>query len=145
MRLALIVCIFCVAACAAPQTEQIKKPATEIYWTDGDSGRIDGKDFRLSNIDAPETGGVGAAIGGSECERERELGFQAKAFMVELTRDADLEITASYGLDKYDREVIDLSADGVDVSQAGIDAGVIKPWPHKERRQLQPKPDWCAE
>ena len=31
--------------------------------------------FRLNDIDAPETGGVGAAIGGAKCEKERELGF----------------------------------------------------------------------
>lgn len=29
----------------------------------------------------PETGGEGAAIGGAECERERERGFLAKDFV----------------------------------------------------------------
>lgn len=37
-----------------------------IYWSDGDSGRITLENgevlkFRLNDIDAPETGGVGAA------------------------------------------------------------------------------------
>lgn len=57
----------------------------EIYWSDGDSGRIDGTRFRLADIDAPETGGVGAR-GGAKCEGERELGFAAKEAIVEMTR-----------------------------------------------------------
>lgn len=73
---------------------------TEIYWSDADSGRINGARFRLSDIDAPETGGVGAAIGGAKCEKERERGFAAKEFIVELTRSADLKISATYGYDK---------------------------------------------
>ena len=52
--------------------------------------------FRLANVDAPETGGVGAR-GGAKCEFERELGYDAKEFMVELTRSADLVITSSSG------------------------------------------------
>ena len=59
--------------------------AERIYWSDGDSGRIDGMPFRLADIDAPETGGEGAR-GGAKCESERELGFAAKAWVVELTR-----------------------------------------------------------
>jgi len=131
------------AACSAPQVELASDTATEIYWSDGDSGRIDGMKFRLSDVDAPETGGVGAR-GGAKCEYERELGYDAKAFIVELTRDADLEITARYGADRYDREVIDLSANGSDVGLAGMEAGHLGAWPHKGRKALQPKPDWCA-
>ena len=132
--------------CTAPAADSPLQTDTQvqsIYWSDGDSGRIDGMKFRLSDIDAPETGGVGAAIGGAKCEKERELGFEAKEFVVEMTRDARLEITTSYGLDKYDREVIDLSANGVDVGQAGVEAGVLGDWPHKGRRALSKKPDWC--
>ena len=39
-----------------------------IDWSDADSGRLDGVRFRLRDVDAPETGGVGAAIGGAKCE-----------------------------------------------------------------------------
>ena len=94
------------ASCAAPQVEQINKPVTEIYWSDGDSGRIDGMKFRLANVDAPETGGVGAR-GGAKCEGERVLGYVAKEYMVNLTRMKPLEIVASYGADRYGREVIE--------------------------------------
>ena len=132
------------AACSEFSFETISVPAdSNIYWSDGDSGRIDGMKFRLANVDAPETGGVGA-IGGAKCEFERELGFEAKAFMVELTRNADLVITSNSGPDRYDRSVITLSAGGQDVGEAGKAAGHLGDWPHKGRRALSPKPDWCA-
>ena len=118
---------------------------TEIYWSDADSGRINGERFRLSDIDAPETGGVGAAIGGAKCEKERERGFAAKEFMVELTRDADLKISATYGYDKMKepRLLIDLLANGENVADMGIEAGFLRPWPHDGTKALAPKPDWC--
>lgn len=99
--------------------------------------------FRLANVDAPETGGVGAR-GGAKCEAERELGFEAKAFIVELTRDAELIITSKSGADRYDREVITLSVDGQDIGEAGKAAGHLGDWPHRGRRALSKKPDWCA-
>ena len=98
--------------------------------------------FRLANVDAPETGGVGAR-GGAKCESERDLGYDAKAFMVELTRSAELVITSSAGPDRYEREVITLSADGRDVAEAGKAAGHLGDWPHRGRRALAKKPDWC--
>ena len=135
-------------------------PITRIYWSDADSGYIikapnsndksnsrkdnDRHKFRLANVDAPETGGVGAAIGGAKCGQERARGFAAKAYMVELTRDKDLSIGAEYGVDKYDRLVIDLLAGGEDVGQLGIQAGYLKAWPHKGARALSRKPKWCA-
>lgn len=120
-----------------------------VYWSDGDSGQIiyengEKLKFRLSNIDAPETGGVGAAIGGAKCELERELGFEAKAFVNSFTKSGDVTIANEYGMDKYDRLVVDLSVAGADVSNAGVNAGHLKEWPHKGRRQLMKKPDWCA-
>lgn len=142
MKLLLSLTAIIVVACAAPQVELASDLATDIYWSDGDSGGIDGMKFRLSNVDAPETGGVGAR-GGAKCEYERELGYEAKAFIVELTRDAGLEITARYGSDRYDREVIDLSANGQDVGEAAIEAGHLGAWPHHGRRALQKKPNWC--
>lgn len=142
MRALLITFAAVTVACAGPQAEVSHETATSIYWSDGDSGRIDGMKFRLANVDAPETGGVGSR-GGAKCEYERELGYEAKEYIVELTRDAQLEITARYGPDRYEREVIDLSANGVDVGEAGIASGHLGTWPHKGRRALQPKPDWC--
>lgn len=116
----------------------------EIYWSDGDSGRIDGTPFRLSDVDAPETGGVGA-WGGARCENERTLGYAAKAFMVELTRSSDLRVTTTHGADRYDRQVVELSADGTDIADAGVKAGHLAPWPHDGQKSLAPKPGWCDD
>ena len=144
MKHALLLPLVILAACSEPVAFQITgSEEPSIYWSDGDSGRIDGMKFRLADVDAPETGGVGA-IGGAKCESERALGFEAKAFMVELTRNADLVITGSSGPDRYDREVITLSANGQDVAEAGIAAGHLGAWPHKGRRALTKKPSWCG-
>lgn len=114
-----------------------------IYWSDGDSGRLDGLKFRLANIDAPETGRLGQRSG-AKCELEIKRGFEAKAYIVEFTRDTELKIINEYGEDRYGRLVIDLAADGKDVAQAGVMAGVLSDWPHKNGRALQKKPDWCT-
>lgn len=95
---------------------------SKIYWSDGDSGRLGKLKFRLANIDAPETGSI-KQRGGAKCEAEREIGFEAKEFIVEFTRGKEIKVTRDYGEDRYDRLVVDLSADGVDVAQAAIAAG----------------------
>jgi|GEM_PF-1100185 len=121
---------------------------TDLYWSDGDSGRANGLKFRLADIDAPETGGVGAR-GGAECEAERELGFAAKAFVVELTRtgragDAVVVVTDTANVDRYGRQVLGLSVDGEPLDALGIEAGHYGAWPHRKGRAQSPKPDWCA-
>lgn len=138
-----LVLAFSIGACSLGQSGS-SAAENSIYWSDGDSGRINGTDFRLADVDAPETGGVGAAIGGAQCERERELGFEAKAFMVELTRGSDLQVTQKEAPDRYGRIVLNLSADGRDVARAGLEAGVLKPWPHDADKALADKPDWCG-
>ena len=137
-------------AAAAPGTPS-PTPVTEwtitsIDWDDADSGDINGVRFRLSNIDAPETGGVGAAVGAALCEAERTRGLAARDWIEELTRDTSrLRITSTYGYDRMERPrlLIDLAVDGVDVGRAGIEAGHLAPWPHDGARALGPKPDWC--
>ena len=113
-----------------------------IHWSDGDSGRIDGEPFRLADVDAPETGGVGAR-GGAKCEAERALGYRAREFMVERTRGARVAVTARHGVDRYERAVVDLSADGEDLARAGIAARHLAPWPHRNGRAETRKPSWC--
>ncbi|MAI90057.1 thermonuclease family protein [Ponticaulis sp.] len=125
----------------APDAE--RAPVSNIYWSDGDSGRLDGQPFRLANVDSPETGGVGA-IGGARCEEEREIGYDAKEFIVELTRNADVQIARSYGADRYGREVVDLNVNGQSLARIGLNAGHYRPWPHDGQRALARKPDWCG-
>jgi len=141
------------AACQVPAqvtSENLIKPNIQsIYWSDGDSGRATLSDgtvikFRINDIDAPETGGVGAAIGGAKCEAERAMGYEAKAWAVEFTRGVDLEITGDHGEDRYERKILDLAANDNDIGQAGIEAGVYQSWRHDGKRQLEPRPDWCS-
>lgn len=153
----------CTETLAQERVDMEPSVIKSIYWSDGDSGRLiyaDGRKikFRLANIDAPETGGIGS-IGGAKCERERELGFKAKEFMVELMKNVkNPKVAYSNGLDKYDRLVIDISVDypntaagaeykysRTNVSELGVLYGHLKEWPHKGRRQLAKKPDWCRE
>lgn len=117
-----------------------------IEWDDADSGDINGVRFRLSDIDAPETGGVGAAVGAAECEAERTQGLAARVWIEALTSDpSTLAITATYGVDQMrnPRLLIDLSVNGVDVGQTGIAAGYLAAWPHDGSRALAEKPNWC--
>ena len=113
-----------------------------IYWSDGDPGRFVDVKFRLANVDAPEAGGVGS-VGGAKCEAERGPGYQAKAFMVEMTRGREITVTRDYGKDRYGRSVVGLDVDGADVSERGIAANHLRPWPHKGQKALTEKPDWC--
>jgi len=138
------------AACSSELTgNQITpKEIKLIYWSDGDSGRItfaNGKTipFRINNRDAPETGGVGAAIGGAKCEKERERGFASKEWVVEYTRGAELKITGDHGADRYDRIIIDLSVNEQDLGDTGISLGHYRSWEHDGKKALEPRPDWC--
>mgnify|MGYP006292250181 FL=1 len=132
------------AGCAGGEDLVAEDPPPSIYWSDGDSGQLGGVPFRLANVHAPETGGVGAAIGGADCETERALGYESKAFMVERTRTSALVITRDYGPDRLGRQVVDLPADGIDLSRAGLEAGYLRPWPHDGKTALSDKPDWCG-
>jgi len=83
---------------------------TSVYWSDGDSGRLGKMKFRLANIDAPETGSI-KQRGGAKCEYEREIGYEAKAYIVGFTKDKTIRILRDYGEDRYGRLVVDLDAD----------------------------------
>ena len=117
---------------------------SSIYWSDGDSGRLGQLKFRLANIDAPETGSM-KQRGGAKCESESAIGYDAKAFIVEFTKDKTIRIVRDYGEDRYGRLVVDLEANGADVGKAGVDAGHLRDWLHIKGRAQSPKPDWCAE
>ncbi|MEP1229092.1 MAG: hypothetical protein ABJG88_00305 [Litorimonas sp.] len=83
-------------------------------------------------------------LGGAKCELERERGYEAKEWIVGFTRNVEVSITQEYGLDKYERLVLDLSVSGEDLDQVGITLGYLKPWLHKGRKALSKKPDWCG-
>lgn len=117
---------------------------SSIYWSDGDSGRLGQLKFRLANIDAPETGSM-KQRGGAKCENERAIGYDAKAFIVQFTKDKTITVAREYGEDRYGRLVVDLEANGVNVAQAGVAAGHLRDWLHIKGRAQSPKPDWCVQ
>jgi len=132
------------ASDGASEPVALPESYSSIYWSDGDSGRLGKLKFRLANVDAPETGSM-KQRGGAKCESERELGYEAKAYIVEFTKDKTISIVRDYGEDRYGRLVVDLEADGFDFAKWGVSAGHLRDWPHIKGRAQSPKPNWCAE
>jgi len=95
------------ASDGASEPVALPESYSSIYWSDGDSGRLGKLKFRLANVDAPETGSM-KQRGGAKCESERELGYEAKAYIVEFTKDKTISIVRDYGEDRYGRLVVDL-------------------------------------
>lgn len=140
MRIAHLISALLIAACVSPPTaaDSVKS----IYWSDGDSGRADGVAFRLADVDAPETGGVGSR-GGAKCERERELGYEAKAFIVSVTKGKALAINFTGEVDDFGRRVATITVGGEDVGSLGVAAGHLRPYVFDGKRATMPKPKWC--
>jgi endonuclease YncB( thermonuclease family) len=124
------------AIAPAADAQEVKS----LYWSDGDSGRFDGKEFRLADVDAPETGN-GAS--GAKCEQERAKGYKAKEFMVELTRVGRIIATPVGEVDRYGRHVLNLSVNGKNVAVEGKNAGHLRSWRHEGSKAVEPKPNWC--
>jgi endonuclease YncB( thermonuclease family) len=114
---------------------------SSVYWSDGDSRRLaDGTKFRLHDVDAPETGPLDW-VSSAKCERERELGHQAKAAVRELTRDQVLTVSHDYGPDRHGRLVVDLSLNGQDLAALLVAGGTHKA---SDYDGGDAKPEWCT-
>ncbi len=106
-----------------------------VSWVDGDSGRIDGQEFRLHGVDAPEGSPQRA-----QCQRERDLAGAASDAARTLTRGRQVSVSRRHGTDSYGRQMVDLSVDGRDVASQLVGAGKLKRWNFDGG---EPKPDWC--
>ncbi len=154
MILRALVAVWLVVSLALPawgidagQREQIA--ARDVYVSDGDTVRVRGETYRLVDFDAPEIGRT------SRCEREVEIGYQAKARVVDLVHEArNLTIervacscapSASEGSQycNYGRRCGTLRADGEDVGLVLIREGLAKPYPYRWNR-VPTKPEWCG-
>lgn len=108
--------------------------ASLLYWSDADSGRLpDGTKFRLHGIDAPETYRP-------QCEAERIAGYEAKEAIIEMTQDADVQVTHTHYTDRYGRVVVDLYINGVDLADTLVELGHAKDWDYGGGES---KPEWC--
>tara|TARA_R110000868_G_scaffold32971_3_gene119992 strand:- start:377 stop:955 length:579 start_codon:yes stop_codon:yes gene_type:complete len=105
-----------------------------VYWIDGDSGHINGKQFRLHGVDAPE-----GSPSRAKCNRERSRANDARYAVRTLTMGKKAIVKRSHGVDKYGRELVDLSVDGKDITITLIARGHLKRW----RYGHEAKPDWC--
>jgi endonuclease YncB( thermonuclease family) len=106
-----------------------------VDWVDGDSGRINGREFRLHGVDAPEGSPQRA-----QCAQERALSGSARDAARVLTQGRTVRISRRYGNDGYGRQIVDLSANGRDVASQLLSAGKLKRWNFDGGEQ---KPDWC--
>ena len=123
----------------------------EVEWDDGDSGKIRFEgypfdlDFRLKDWDAPETGGVGSAVGAAKCETERSLGKAAEEFVERKTASKTVTITAAHGRDRTPRKrhLLDLAVDGEDLATLGAASGHLRSWRHEGSKEKEDRPNWC--
>ena len=147
----LILLPFLLVACGAELSngEITSSEVKSVYWSDGDSGRISLKSgdvikFRIDDWDAPETGGVGAAIGGAKCEAEREQGFLAKEFMVENTKYITRwEHSNEY--DRYERLLAKPFINDDELAERASESDFLRSWKHDGRKALEARPKWCEE
>ena len=109
--------------------------AVRVTWVDGDSGRLEGREFRLHGVDAPEGSPQRA-----KCPRERELSNDAREAARNLTEGGSVLISRRYEQDEYGREIVDLVVDGMDVASQLVAAGKLKRWNFEGGER---KPDWC--
>lgn len=100
---------------------------------DGDTLNIDGQSHRLHGIDAPE-------LRRAQCDKEKRWGYEAKGFLSGYLIGKDVQITHNYGLDRYDRPVVDVSVNGEDLGQTLINEGYAQAWDYDGGEQ---RPEWC--
>jgi endonuclease YncB( thermonuclease family) len=110
--------------------------SVQVTWVDGDSGRLDGAEFRLHGVDAPEGSPARA-----KCARERELSSGAREAARRATNGKSVKVSRRFGKDTYGRQVVDLSVDGRDVAGMLVAAGTVK---RLNFDGGEGKPDWCG-
>jgi hypothetical protein len=120
---------------AGSSAERSAPRTVSVTWVDGDSGTIDGREFRLHGVDAPEGSPTRA-----QCKEERALAPHSRAAAQALTRGAVVSVTRSHGFDRYGRELVDLEANGRSVANALLASGSVKAWNYEGG---QSKPNWC--
>lgn len=85
---------------------------------DGDSLRLEGRDFRLSGIDAPEHGQTCKTATG----KPYDCGRKARQFLRELVTGHTLKCR-TINVDRYGRDVARCTTDGKDVGRQMLRAG----------------------
>ncbi|HPG89427.1 MAG TPA: thermonuclease family protein [Hyphomicrobium sp.] len=121
---------------ASRPTGTADNQVVRVTWVDGDSGRLDDREFRLHGVDAPEGSPQRA-----KCARERTLSGDARNAARSITEGKTVRVAGTYGPDTYGREIVDLSAGGKDVADQLVASGKLKRWNFDGGER---KPDWCG-
>ena len=106
-----------------PCTNGRHAPSSGSCVIDGDSGWLNGRQWRLEGIDAPE-------IGKPECAAERATGERAKRRIVDLLSDG---FAVSRGKDdRYGRQLVVFKlADGRDIGAVLMREHLAQLWPNR--------------
>lgn len=115
-----------------------------VQWVDADTFDIGSTRYRLMDVDAPETGGVGS-YGGAKCETERTRGKAATQFMKNATAGRRVVIKQVRGNNRNRLVASAAIVGGGDLGDLCMRAGHCQPWPHDaSNNALTPKPNWCG-
>lgn len=121
---------FAIALVASPAFAESVR-LTAPYVIDGDTIADGATHYRISKLDAPESGDR------AQCPAERALAALAAETARDLLSHAERVTARTHGLDKYRRTLADLDLDGKDFAQAMIAAGVARPYKGKR--------PWCTQ
>jgi len=129
----------CLVSISIANAHDKVRSITSIYWSDGDSGWINGKytgyAFRLANVDAAPLG---------KCAGADIVGYKAKEYMVDATQEVTkVQISKYYYHDDYKRHVVDLSVSGRDLGRRAVKGNIIASWRFRGRKPIQKRPIWC--
>lgn len=87
---------------------------------DADTVWIDGTKLRLENIDTAELNG--------KCRYERDLAVEARDRLVVLLNRGERKVIYSGRIDRYDRPLVRITVDGVDVGEVLVEEGLARRW-----------------
>lgn len=94
----------------------------DLYVIDGDTFHIGRERFRIMQIDAPEMPAH------AHCQREIQLAYQARDYLRQRLVSASVIEVTREDLDRYDRTLGHVRADGEDLGEALMGAGLAQRW-----------------
>ena len=100
---------------------------------DTDTFKIDDQRHRIKGWDGP------GRKGEAKCDLEIQLAEEFNAAVAADMKGQDITITANYGLDFFDRPLVDAEIHGEDWGERYGRMGYLKRWNYGK----EPKPDWC--
>jgi endonuclease YncB( thermonuclease family) len=110
--------------------------AADVRVIDGDTVDIDGRRYRLAEIDTPETNKK------PNCQRERDIGVAATRRLAELLTKGELTIVV-VGDGGFGRDLAHVYAGEVDVGEALLLEGLALKWTRGPKAKAARIAIWC--